>query len=177
MIDEYQTHQNAATKGIRFPQIRTLSCVLPHLCSHDLLTSHLSSPGGLCIPTLNSVHMVLHSITTVDTLHISHMARLTASCEVVQSFVFFCTPVVGHHCSQTFGMRSMPANQRDVGKTSGGINIAHVGSHLICHSIFPLKGQCRKMRRNMKLSSRHQQGNELKWFYPFHWPINHQHVR
>ena len=35
---------------------------------------------------------------------------------------------------------------------------ANVGSHLIRQSIFALKGQCRELRRDMKLSSRYRQG-------------------
>ena len=55
LIHEYWMHQNAATKGIRFPQIRTLSCVLHHFVFTWPPDSHLSSPGGLCVPTLKIV--------------------------------------------------------------------------------------------------------------------------
>lgn len=96
-------HRKASTKGIRFPQIRTLSRVLPHI----MFTWPPDKSPFLTWRTLHS-----NTENCANGFTVLHF-MLTWSSAIICFFDAFCTPVVGHHCSQTFGMRSMPANQRD----------------------------------------------------------------
>lgn len=158
-------YQNASTQRRGFPQIRTLNWVLHHFMFTwppdkspflSWKTLHFNTENcanGFYIASQLLIHFIFP--TWQGWLQVVKLCN---------HLFFFARLWLGTIALKLLGWEACLRTKGTQGKRF----VVWTSQMWLCISYV--------MRRDMKSSSRHQQGNELKWICPFQWPIHH-HVR